>query len=71
MKLKSNAKFEEKLTCGLENDMGNLANVQQSTRESQNWDCYWVLLSEVENVYMSLKLTGDLCVMTMKNDPKF
>ena len=32
------AKFEEKLTCGLENDMRNLANFQQSTRISQNWD---------------------------------
>ena len=50
MTLKSDAKFEEKLTCGLENDMRNLANFQQSTRKSQNWDFYWVLLSKVENV---------------------
>ena len=31
MTLKSDAKFEEKLTCGLENDMGNLANFHQIT----------------------------------------
>ena len=31
MKLKSDAKFEEKLTCGLENDMRNLGNFYQST----------------------------------------
>ena len=67
----SDAKFEEKLTCGLENDMRNLADFQQSTRKSQNWDFYWVLLSKVEKVYMSLKFTGELCVMTVKNDPKF
>ena len=29
--LKGDAKFEEKLTCGLENDMRNLANFHQST----------------------------------------
>ena len=28
---KGNAKFEEKLTCGLENDMGNIANFQLNT----------------------------------------
>ena len=27
----SDAKFEEKLTCGLENDMKNLANFHHST----------------------------------------
>ena len=31
MALKSDAKFEEKLTCGFENDMKNLANFYQST----------------------------------------
>ena len=38
MTLKSDAKFEEKLTCGLENDMSNLANFYQCTQKSQNWD---------------------------------
>ena len=37
MTLKSHAKFEEKLTCGLENDMRNLPNVDPSTRKSQKF----------------------------------
>ena len=31
MTLKGDAKFEEKMTCRLENDTRNLANVHQST----------------------------------------
>ena len=31
MKLKSDEKFEEKLNCGLEYDMRNMANFHQST----------------------------------------
>ena len=38
MTLKSDAKFEEKLTCGLENDMRNMANFHQSKLKSQKWD---------------------------------
>ena len=34
MALKIDAKYEEKLTCGLENDMKNLINFYQSTFES-------------------------------------
>ena len=56
MTLTSDAKFEEKLTCGLENDMRNLANFYQSTRKSQIWDFNGILLSKV---------------MIMKNDAKF
>ena len=37
MALKIDLKFEEKLTCGFKNDMRNLANFHQSTRNSQNW----------------------------------
>ena len=38
MTLKSDAEFEEKLFCGLENDMRNMTNFHQSTkmRKSQN-----------------------------------
>ena len=52
MTLKSGAKFEEKLTCGLENDTRTFtrANFHQSTRKSQNWDFDGILLSKVENV---------------------
>ena len=49
MALNSEGKFEEKLTCGLENVMKNLANFHQSTRKSQNWDFDGILLSKVKN----------------------
>ena len=38
MTLKIDPKFEEKLTRGLENDMRNMENFYQSTRNSQNLD---------------------------------
>ena len=50
MTLKSDTKFGEKLTCGSENDMRNLANFQQSTRKCLNWDFDGILWSKVENV---------------------
>ena len=31
MTVKGDAKFEEKFTCGLENDMRNMANFHQNT----------------------------------------
>ena len=51
MTLKSHAKFEEKLTCGLENDMRNLANFHQNTWKCKNWYFHGILLSKVENVW--------------------
>ena len=68
MTLKSYAKFEKKLTCGLENDMENLANFYQSTRKSQNRDFDGILLSKVENVSAVLQTCY---VMTMKNHANF
>ena len=50
MTVECHAKFEEKLSCALENDMRNLANFHQSTQNSQNWDFYWIFLYKVENV---------------------
>ena len=45
MALKSDAKFEEKLTCGLENDMSNLENIYQKYfRNSQDQDFDGILL---------------------------
>ena len=43
------AKFEEKLTCGLENDTNNLANFRQNTWKCQNWDFDGMLFSNVQN----------------------
>ena len=37
MTLTNNKKFEEKLTCGLENDMRNLASFHQSAQKSQKY----------------------------------
>ena len=48
MTLKIDAKFEDKLTCGLEKDKTNLANFYQSTRKSKNWDFDEILLSKLE-----------------------
>ena len=50
MTLKSDAKFEEELTCCLENDMRNFANFQQSNRNCENWNFDKILFSKVENV---------------------
>ena len=49
MTLESDAKFEEKLTCDLENDMRNLANFHQNTWKCQNWYFHGILLFKVEN----------------------
>ena len=38
MTLNGDAKFEEKVTCCLENDMRNMTNFHQSNLKSQNWD---------------------------------
>ena len=67
MTLKSDAEFEEKMTCGLENDMRNLINFYQSTWKSHNWGFDVILSSKVKNVWF----TEELCVITMKNDAKF
>ena len=42
----------------------------QSTRKSRNWDFHWFFFKQSRKC-MSLKLAGELCVMTIKNDAKF
>ena len=51
MTWKSDAKFEEKLTCCLGNDMRNLANFHKSTWKCQNWNFDGILLPKGENVW--------------------
>ena len=49
--LESDAKVYEKLACGLQNNMRNLANIHQSTLKSQTWDFDGILLSKVQNIW--------------------
>ena len=49
MTLKCDAKFEKKLTSGLENDMRNFADFDQSTWKGQNQNFDGILFSKVEN----------------------
>ena len=63
MSLRCYEKFEEKLTCCLENDRKNLLNFHQSMRRSQNWESDEILLSTVE------KFEGKL-TCAFKNDMK-
>ena len=67
-KLKSDTKFEEKLTWDLKNDMRNLANV--FTRAPESVKIWWNLFVQSRKD-MTLKFTEELCVMTMKNNAKF
>ena len=70
MTLKNDAKFEEKLTCALENDMRNIANFNQKTWKSQKLGLWWDAFIQSRKC-MSLKFAEELCVMVMKNDAKF
>ena len=49
MTLKNDEKFEEKLTCGLKNDMNNLDNFHQSAIKSKNWNFDGIFLFKAEN----------------------
>ena len=49
-------------------EMRNLASFHQSTWMSPNWDLVDILLSSWKCI--GLTFTGELCVMTMKNDAK-
>ena len=71
MALENDAKFEEKLTCGLENNMSNLANFQQSTWKLGLKIGTFMGYFYTKQKCMSLKFTGKLCVMTMKKGAKF
>ena len=46
MTLNGDAKFKEKLTCGLRNDIRNLVNFRASSRKSKNLHFDGLLLSK-------------------------
>ena len=50
MTLKGDAIFEEKLTCGLENDIRNLINFHASSRKSENLHSDGFVLSKAYKV---------------------
>ena len=70
MALNIDVTFEGKLTFAFKNDMRNLANFHQSMFGSLKIGTLKGPFIQSKK-YMSLKFTGEFCVMTMKNDAKF
>ena len=60
MKLKSDAKFEEKLTLGLKNDMRNLVNFNVSSSKSESLHSDVLLLSIAYKVSAKKEQENDL-----------
>ena len=69
MTMKSDAKFEEKLTLGLKNDMKNLVNFHPTTQKSKNF----TLMGYFCPKYMrfELKKIQELSFITLNSDAKF
>ena len=70
MKLKSDAKFEEKLTLGPKNDMKNLVNFNVSSSKSGNLH-FDVLLLAISIWSFSLKSTEEWSLVALKKDLNF
>ena len=68
--MKSDAKFEEKRACGLENDTGNLAIFSPDHLKVSKLGLSWDPFVQRRKC-LSLKFTAKLCVTTIKNDAKF
>ena len=67
MTLKSDAKFEEKLTLRSKNDVRNLMNFNASSVKSESL-LFDVLLSKAYKV-SAKKVQNELFLMTLKSDP--
>ena len=50
MALEYDAKLEGKVTRALGNDMRNMTNFYQSTRNFQSWDLHGIFLSKIEKI---------------------
>ena len=70
MALKINATLHRKLTCTFKNDIRNLGNFHQNTGKSKKFGLWWDPFIQSKKC-MSLKLTGEFCVVPMKNEAKF
>ena len=68
MILESDAKFEEKLTCALENNE-EISKFSREHLKVSTFELWWDSFIQSRKC-MSLKFTRELCAMTMKNDAK-
>ena len=71
MTLKSDGKFEEKLTLGPKNDLRNLVNFNTSSGKSKNLHFDELLLSIACKVSVKKVYTKELSLMTLKKDSNF
>ena len=68
MTLKGDAKFKEKLTCGLKYDMRNWVNFHPTTQKSEN---FFLMGSFVQSIQgLSYKNAEELSFMTLNSDAK-
>ena len=70
MTLKSNVKFEEKLPCGLENNLKILANFHQSIQKSKKFALWWAAFDQ-SITCLSQKCTEELFLTALHIDAKF
>ena len=70
MTLRSDAKFEEKLTLVSKNDMRNLINFNATSGKSENLHFDVLLLSTAFEV-STKKVNLSKYLMTLKSDPNF
>ena len=68
MTLNSDATFEEKLTCCLEND-GQFDKFSSEHSKMSKLELWWDRFFQSRKC-MSLRFTEELCVMKIKNDTK-
>ena len=67
MTLRSDGKFEEKLTCRLKNDMKNVENFHQSTQKRHNWH-FDEILCQKQKMYELKIYRGVMC---RENEERF
>ena len=69
MTLKSDAKFNEKLTCSFKHDIRNLVNFHPTTQKSENFTSMGYFCPKY--MRFELKNTEKVSFMTQDNDAKF
>ena len=69
MRLKSDAKFKGKLTCGIKYDIRNLVNFHSVTQKYENLFQWALFVQSMEG--LSNKSTEELSFMSVNSDAKF